>query len=187
MIKFKQIRVPVIECIEIDGVKTALRKFKPIQILVGENGSTEAEIMETFEQIAELRTEQCLRECECDYVIGDPFVIGRATTTYEQNVFYHSILDECVSVILMIEGAIPPNINLYKLSANQETEGKFGNLSVAKQAPGGGYAMCGDAVFVWTQKTFYPIPVEAGRERYIRVSLKPGLTYTLYDSGERKK
>jgi hypothetical protein len=70
----------------------------------------------------------------------------------------------------------PEKINLYQAS-NQR---KFGSVSFVTDGVVGG----GDYIYIFDQETYIPLP-RRGKEGRLRILMKKGLTFEVYDAGER--
>lgn len=142
---------------------------------------TGPQVQRMFDELAELRA----RECFSAPQNVSPSVIDSGQSTHETRVFYTPIPSEIRSVVVIITGSLPASLNLYSTSASGEAQAKFGNIAQCVLSPGGGYAQDSDPGWLWTRRTFYSVPVIGLESRVVRLSLQPGLSWVLYDSGER--
>jgi hypothetical protein len=128
-----------------------------------------------FGEIAKL-----LLKTACSVKQLDPALIGSGTSSLDQRVYYIPIGDEIKTVIFIISGELPSSLSIY--STVNETQTKFGNLSLSV----GGNNMDSDPGWIWTRNTVYRVPETKLAPKSIRINLKPGLDWKLYDSGERQ-
>ena len=119
--------------------------------------------------------------CENNEVEQLPMeLIYSASTTQDgREIFTGKIKPEVVSLFLKIteirdDG--PEKINLYQAS-NQR---KFGSVSFVTDGVVGG----GDYIYIFDQETYIPLP-RRGKEGRLRILMKKGLTFEVYDAGER--
>jgi hypothetical protein len=106
-------------------------------------------------------------------------IFSASTTDDGREIFTGKIKPDVISLILKIteiRESGPPKINLYAAS-NQR---KFGSVSFVTDGVSGG----GDYIYVFDEETYLPLPVR-GKEGRLRILMKKGLTFEVYDSGER--
>lgn len=91
-------------------------------------------------------------------------------------------LSEEVKSVLLLLNSVPSTMSSYK-EAGAETERKHGHMHLCSEF-GGTEWIC-EPEYIFTARTIYRIPRSDSDSRSIRLSLKPGINYTLLDSGER--
>ena len=85
--------------------------------------------------------------------------------------------DECVSVRLRITS---PGSARQVTTYGTAGQRKYGSLGFAMTNMNGG----GDYVYVYDPETYYPLPPR-GKPGRVRLLLAPGVSWQLYDTGER--
>jgi hypothetical protein len=106
-------------------------------------------------------------------------IFSASTTDDGRELFTGKIKPDVISLILKIteiRESGPPKINLYAAS-NQR---KFGSVSFVADGVRGG----GDYIYVFDEETYIPLP-KRGKEGRLRILMKKGLSFEVYDSGER--
>lgn len=94
-------------------------------------------------------------------------------------VFSPEIGLEVVAVVLEITDVRNKALRYYKLAANQ-SEAKFGHLGWTSED----FSADSGGPFCWSMETYYSLPKRTKSGR-VRISLKPDISFTLWDSGER--
>jgi hypothetical protein len=107
-------------------------------------------------------------------------VIYSATTTQDgRELFTGKIEPEVVSLILKITAVAddgPEILSLYPASKQR----KFGSVSFVLEGVEGG----GDYIYVFDEQTYIPLP-KRGKSGKLRILMKRGISFNVYDSGER--
>jgi hypothetical protein len=116
---------------------------------------------------------------------SEPEVLAGGTSTLQQDVVYVPVNAEVRQVELEIRGAIPGDVRLYAGSGLNQEQGKFGAIQAAYRFIAPSFSVFGHQQWVWTRGTILDIPEYRGRQKYVRVFLKPGLNWALYDTGLR--
>jgi len=151
-------------------------QFRTEELLVP-RGSVSSEEYGRFLDTAAL----ALGECERINVVQlEESAIYSATTTQDGRELFTGLINpEVVSLILRITAITesgPDLISLYP-AANQR---KFGSVSFVTDGVEGG----GDYIYVFDVETYIPLPLR-GKQGRLRLLLKRGLSFSVYDSGER--
>lgn len=178
-VELEDVAIPLINCGNFGEVTT---ETEIVQILKGVNGSEALLFVYLFNELFEIRKWICEQKKK-QYVTPTLLLSGFSGTS--DTITYSEVLsDEIKSVYLVITGAINKLFQAYKVTPT-EIEGKFGHVGIATLAPNGNMAYLGErAQDVWTRHTLYRIP-EVNLPKRVRISLKPGFNWLLYDSGER--
>lgn len=152
-----------------------VREFRNFEVV---KDTVDSETIADFDRSADLAIAGCISSRLPEPVA--PRVIGQGISRLESLVFWSELLGpEVSSVILKLEDLDPAHRNIYKL-AGEQSESKYGHLGWTPS----GFESNSSGPFCWTLSTYYQLPIGHGNGR-VRVSLKPDLRWTLYDSGER--
>jgi hypothetical protein len=114
-----------------------------------------------------------------------PGVLGSGTMTEAQTVQYVPIGIEVRQVELLITGPLPAGLRLFDTTASGEQQGKFGSIVQAYPGVTGGFASEGFHQWAWTRRTSLYLGQPIRPIRRVRVYLRAGLSWTLYDTGLR--
>lgn len=140
-------------------------------------GSVSPSLVTKLNASTELARQKCLEE---EVVQLPQSLIYSASTTVEgRELFSGEIPPEVVSLRLSITEVRedgPPIISIYP----EAKQRKFGSVSFVLESINGG----GDYVYVFDQETYLPLP-KRGKKGKLRLLLKGGLSFNLYDTGER--
>jgi len=165
------------ECLPIDGTLTQVSVFQQattlstaLELISGEI----AKITGTTDLCAVGGVEQ-----------GEPGVLGSGTMTEAQTVQYVPIGIEVRQVELLITGPLPAGLRLFDTTASGEQQGKFGSIVQAYPGVTGGFASEGFHQWAWTRRTSLFLGQPIRPIRRVRVYLRAGLSWTLYDTGLR--
>lgn len=179
VVELEDVAIPLIDCGNFGEVAT---DTQIVQVLKGVNGSEALLWVYLFNEIFEVRKYVC--EQKKKQPIAATLLASGFSGTGDTITYTDVISEDVRSVILVITGAINKLFQAYKVTAT-EIEGKFGHVGISVAAPNGGKAYLGErAQDVWTRETIYKIP-DVNLPKRVRVSLKPGFNWLLYDSGER--
>jgi hypothetical protein len=125
------------------------------------------------------------RSLPCPALPVERELIASGDSSSTSDIIYIDLADNIRSVLLILTGTLPASISLYRtVDDSSEAQAKFGNIGISIQAPGDANAAIADQGFIWTRRTYYQCP-PCSLPRKIRLSLKTGLAWILYDSGER--
>jgi len=165
------------ECIAIDDTLTQVSVFQQattlstaLEVLSGEI----AKIAGTTDLCAVGGVEQ-----------GEPGVLGSGTMTEAQTVQYVPIGIVVRQVELLITGPLPVDLRLFDTTASGEEQAKFGSIVQAYPGVTGGFASEGFHQWAWTRRTSLFLGQPIRPIRRVRVYLRAGLSWTLYDTGLR--
>lgn len=140
-------------------------------------GSVSDGQFQRFVQSAVFAQEGCMRS---SVEQKEQTLIFSASTTQDgREIFTGKIKPEIISLVLKITEIRPDGpakIDLFPAS-NQR---KFGSVSFVTDGVQGG----GDYVYVFDTETYIPLPTR-GKEGRLRILMKKGLSFEVYDSGER--
>lgn len=132
-----------------------------------------------FEELFNIR--QALCAARPDHV--PPSMLASGTCTHDERTFVVPVSNDTLSVMLKLSG-IPENLNIYAFE-NDGIHAQFGNLCEVIKV---GQDDCIDAMqgYVWRDRTFLHLSEPDQFPRAVRVFLKPGVSWELYDTGRRK-
>lgn len=140
-------------------------------------GSVSGSLLTKLNASAELAAKKCAEEEVVQ--LPQELIYSASTTADGRELFSGEILPSVVSLRLSITEVRedgPAKISLYP-DANQR---KFGSVSFVLEGINGG----GDYIYVFDQETYIPLP-KRGKKGKLRLLLKGGLSFNLYDTGER--
>jgi hypothetical protein len=140
-------------------------------------GSVSGSLVTKLNASAELAAQKCSEEAPVQ--LPESLIYSASTTADGRELFSPEIETQVVSLRLSITDVRedgPPKITLYP-DANQR---KFGSVSFVLSDIKGG----GDYIYVFDQETYIPLPTRAKKGK-LRLLLKGGLSFNLYDTGER--
>lgn len=140
-------------------------------------GSVSDSQFQRFVDSANLAREGCLSAIVSQ--LPQTLIFSASTTDDGREIFTGKIAPDVVSLVLKITDireSGPPKINLYAAS-NQR---KFGSVSFVMDGVRGG----GDYLYVFDEETYIPLS-KRGKEGRLRILMKKGLSFEVYDSGER--
>jgi hypothetical protein len=140
-------------------------------------GSVSGSLVTKLNASAELAAQKCLEEAPVQ--LPESLIYSASTTADGRELFSPEIESQVVSLRLSITDVRedgPPKITLYP-DANQR---KFGSVSFVLSDIKGG----GDYIYIFDQETYIPLPTRAKKGK-LRLLLKGGLSFNLYDTGER--
>jgi hypothetical protein len=181
MVDFTQIPIPILDCLD-DGVASVVEDV--VSVISGSLGSEAALIGQLFNQLLRIRQEQCSQEVYEE----TPLMVAEGVTSSGSQVAYYPISnpDARLFALRLLE-PFPNSVRLFQLGGARDTEGDFGAVGVCLKLPGiDSYANYGDRLNVFTQATLIPVP-NSGLQAYIRVSLKVGVSWQLWDLGVRRR
>jgi hypothetical protein len=115
----------------------------------------------------------------------DPILLGTGTMSHGETVAYVPLPESTRQVELIITGTLPTELRLYDTTQSGEQQGKFGSICVAYPGVTGGNAPDAFHQWAWTRRTLLATgkPVRPGRK--LRIYLRAGLSWVLYDTGVR--
>lgn len=140
-------------------------------------GSVSGSLVTKLNASAELAAQKCSEEVPMQ--LPESLIYSASTTADGRELFTGKISTDVVSLRLSITSIRddgPKKIDLYP-EANQR---KFGSVSFVLDGISGG----GDYIYVFDQETYVPLP-KRGKEGRLRLLLKSGLSFNVYDTGER--
>lgn len=163
------------ECSGEEGSKSATKVFRTLQVL---KDSVTTELVQEFDQSAELG----LVGCECDNSVSqeNAMEIFSGIITDSNSVVYSPVLDMTIrAVVLTINDYDRLHTRIYRM-AGPEAEGDYGWMAVsADQFSSGGHV-----TRLVSKETYLRLP-ESTKPNRIRLSLRKGTSFTLWDTGER--
>jgi hypothetical protein len=115
----------------------------------------------------------------------DPILLDTGTMSHGETVAYVPLPESTRQVELIITGTLPTELRLYDTTQSGEQQGKFGSICVAYPGVTGGNAPDAFHQWAWTRRTLLATgkPVRPGRK--LRIYLRAGLSWVLYDTGVR--
>lgn len=135
-------------------------------------------------EVAAIR--QQLGVCEdADPEDENPNVLEQGEATEGETVWYVQLPAVTRQVELIITGQIPKSFRLYDTTLSGEQQGKFGGLTLSYPGSAGGQTADAFHQWCWTRRTSLYVGPPLRETRFIRVYVKPGLLWTLYDTGLR--
>lgn len=165
----------IAECTGEEGNKSAQKVFRTLQVL---KDSVSTELVSEFDASAELG----LVGCECDNSVEqeNAMEIFSGNITDSNSVVYSPVLDMTIrAVVLTINDYERLHTRIYRM-AGQEAEGDYGWMAVsADQFSSGGHV-----TRLISKETYLRLP-ESTKPARIRLSLRKGTSFTLWDTGER--
>jgi hypothetical protein len=122
-----------------------------------------------------------LSACPSSPYLLEESLILQGESSFGQRVFFTDsvIAPEIISVSISLE-ILQPELHRLFLLAGDQSEGKFGHLDFclsSQVATSGG-------IFLWGLRNYFRLPHPHALGK-IRVSLRPGLRFRLFDTGER--
>lgn len=180
-VEFTGVPIPILDCLD-DGTANTVETI--VSVISGALGSEAALVGQLFNQLLKIRQELCAEE------IYDqtPSKVAEGTSEVGSQVTFVGIsnADARLFALRLLE-PFPSTVRLYQLGGAEASEGDYGACGVCVQIPGTSqYANYGDRLNVFTPATLIPVP-NIGLQAYIRVSLKIGLKWELWDLGVRKR
>jgi hypothetical protein len=148
-----------------------------VEQLTVQAGSVSAEQVARFVATAALAANFC--EMVNPEQLPEQLIYSASTTATGTELFTGELSPEIVSLRLKITEVRsdgPQNISLYP-GANQR---KFGSVSFVLSNISGG----GDYIYIFDPETYVPLPERAKPGR-LRILMKRGLSFEVYDTGER--
>ena len=180
-VDFTGVPIPILNCLD-DGTAETLETV--VSVISGSLGSEAALVGQLFNQLLKIRQEICSEEVYDE----SPSIIAEGTSEVGNQVSFIEISNNYARLFaLRLLEPFPSTVRLYQLGGESGTEGDYGACGLCVQVPGTSqYANYGDRLNVFTPATLIPVPY-IGLQVYIRVSLKVGLSWQLWDLGVRKK
>lgn len=111
-------------------------------------------------------------------------LIGAGTAEPNNRTFFFPVDDKVVSVIVRIV-SIDSRVTLYTISSPGNEQGKFGNVALCVPGVGGSQPQWGDPGWLWCRDTWYGLPKTGLKPRSLRLTLQAGISFEVYDTGER--
>jgi hypothetical protein len=146
--------------------------------------SLESAIQLLASEIAQIRLS--LGVCPpADVPQAPPSVLASGTSNESKTTEYVEIDVQVRQVELIITGQIPTAFRLYRNDPDGEMQGKFGNLCIAYPGSTGGFAPDAFQQWCWTRRTILDVGRPLRNLRYVRIFVRPGLSWVLYDTGLR--
>lgn len=165
----------IAECSGEEGDKSAQKVFRTLQVL---KDSVTTELVGEFDSSAELG----LVGCECDNFTPqeNAMEIFSGVITDSNSVIYSPVLDMTIrAVVLTINDYERLHTRIYRM-AGVELEGDFGWMAVcADQFSSGGHVER-----LVSKETYLRLP-DSTKPVRLRLSLRKGTDFTLWDTGER--
>lgn len=112
--------------------------------------------------------------------------IAKDTATEGKTVWYVPLPAEVKQVELIITGELPKSFRLYETSADGEQQAKFGALALSCSGVTGGHTANSFHQWCWTRRTSMYLGNRSPRENFLRVYVRSGLSWVLYDTGLRE-
>lgn len=163
------------ECTGEAGNQAATKVFRTLQVL---KDSVTPELVEEFDQSAEL----AIVGCECNNTVPqiNAMEIFSGTITDRNSVVFSPVLDMTIrAVVLTINDYDRLHTRIYRM-AGTEAEGDYGWMAVsADQFSSGGHV-----TRLVSRETYLRLP-NATKPLRVRLSLRKGTSFTLWDTGER--
>jgi hypothetical protein len=107
-------------------------------------------------------------------------LIYAATTTQDGRELFSGLIDtDVVSLRIKITDIQNPTLNILTLYPEAKQR-KFGSISFVTESVNGG----GDYIYVFDTDTYLPLPTR-GKKGKLRILLKGGISFEVYDTGER--
>lgn len=180
-VEFVNVTVTVTKCALDGALWKPSREDKTFRVLKG----TEESVKEEYRQLLPLTWEECNNRNDMTKV--SPELLFSGEMTDENRVFETGLLKKVEFVYLVIKEPIPPSVSLYAIAQGEDPNGKFGVIQSRYLDQDGGLGGRDSvAGFVWTTFTVHPVPTLAGLVKGVRIILRPGCVWELYDSGIRK-
>lgn len=117
---------------------------------------------------------------------ADHSQIANDTATESKTVWYIPLASEVRQVELIITGELPKSFRLYDTSADGEQQAKFGALALSCAGVTGGNTANSFHQWCWTRRTSMYVGHRSPRENFLRVYIRSGLSWVLYDTGLRE-
>lgn len=149
-----------------------------LESILAVRGSVDVEMITRFQESAQEAKECCENNKPPKNKNAEEIFSGICTLE-DPVVFSPEIGLEVMSVVLEITNVENPSLRYYKL-AGAQSEAKFGHLGWTTED----FSSDSDGVLCWSLETYYSLPGRTKLGR-VRISLKHGLSFTLWDSGER--
>lgn len=112
--------------------------------------------------------------------------ITKDTATEGKTVWYVPLPAQVRQVELIITGELPKSFRLYETSADGEQQAKFGALALSCSGVTGGHTANSFHQWCWTRRTSMYLGNRSPRENFLRVYVRSGLSWVLYDTGLRE-
>lgn len=112
--------------------------------------------------------------------------MAKDTATEGKTVWYVPLPAEVKQVELIITGELPKSFRLYETSADGEQQAKFGALALSCSGVTGGHTANSFHQWCWTRRTSMYLGNRSPRENFLRVYVRSGLSWVLYDTGLRE-
>lgn len=177
-VELESIQVGRVVCELQDGKYTPRTEQISISVLKGESDAWKG----LFNQFVESNYSICRSRNNPN--VGAT-LIGSGVTTYTTRTQFFNVGNDVRSVFLRITN-IANSVTLYTISVPGQEQGKFGNIALCVPGLNGSRPQWGDPGWVWSKETWYGLPEGDFTGRSLRLTLQAGLTFELYDSGERK-
>jgi hypothetical protein len=180
MVDFSKIPIPILDCLEPGSAKIV---EDVVDVISGALGSEAKLIGLLFNEILRIRQAQCDEEPSVD----TPSVIASGTSLEGDQVSVVPITNQDSRLFaLVLKPPFPNSVRLYQLGGATQTEGNFGTASLAYQVGTTSYtAVHGSPLNVATPATLIAVP-NLPLQAYIRISLKVGVSWELWDMGLRQ-
>lgn len=179
MVEFSQVNVPILNCLpsgQAEVIDVA------VDVLKSTAGNPQLSLFATlFQEILKLRQEFCSTQAES---IAPTLLFSGTSRLGNQVTVTDPISDDIEYLNLRIVPPFPSSVRLYQTSGDTQTEGDFGQVSIAYEVPGGGYSHLGERLNVFSPNTAIAVP-RTGKTARVRISLKPDCVWELYDLGVR--
>lgn len=152
----------------------------PVKVLRDENGNSNRTWIDILAaEIFQLRT-QGIIDCAEEF---DPVEISPPTIVETGDVLYTALQQPpTIGYLIEILAFDPAEIRTYKLGGDEDLEAGFGNVALSTSS----FATIGDLTFMRTRRLFLPA-TSVTVPHYVRISLKPGITFRVVNLGYRKR
>jgi hypothetical protein len=140
-------------------------------------GSVSENLVQAFNNSAVLAS----TKCEENAIVQKPRTLIYAATTLPGGgeLFTGDIASEVRSLVIVITAIDNPSLRIIDLYPDAKQR-KFGSVSFVLSDVNGG----GDYIYIFDTESFVPLP-KRGKPGRLRILMKPGISFSVYDSGER--
>lgn len=178
LIDLEDINVPILECLPEEQAETLLKTIGVVKTI---SGKTQAVLFLTlFEEIFKLRQEFCKHANNTN-----PVLLGFGTTSAGQTVIYRPIEPYHVSVVVKLVNSFSAEREFHHIDNYEGGMSKFGAVTTAFKLFDEEYPV-GNHSYIYSRRTYHKLDESNGLPRYVRLFLKPGISWEIWDTGERK-
>jgi hypothetical protein len=166
-----------LEALQLPLVRSSVSCDVTLQNFLVPKDSVGQSIVQDFQDSAQLATVAC---SEVVPVQLEESLIYAATTTQDGRELFSGLIDtDVVSLRIKITDIQNPTLKILTLYPEAKQR-KFGSISFVTESVNGG----GDYVYVFDTDTYLPLPTR-GKKGKLRLLLKGGISFEVYDTGER--